>query len=102
MAPPESVREKPDDLGETGYAPRRIDLVDLWRAERHQGGVEAQDQRICHVVASRMCPAAQVAISSMPFARSAGRSGESNTRSEERRVGQECVSTCRSRWQPYH
>src|SRR3546814_17008797 len=24
------------------------------------------------------------------------------TRSEERRVGTECVSTCRSRWSPYH
>src|SRR3546814_7727944 len=23
-------------------------------------------------------------------------------RSEERRVGQECVSTCSSRWSPYH
>src|SRR3546814_9004191 len=23
-------------------------------------------------------------------------------RSEERRVGEECVSTCRSRWSPYH
>src|SRR3546814_21014355 len=23
-------------------------------------------------------------------------------RSEERRVGKECVSTCRSRWTPYH
>src|SRR3546814_15394712 len=31
----------------------------------------------------------------------AGR-GESNSRSEERRVGKECVSTCRSRWSPYH
>src|SRR3546814_19732202 len=33
-------------------------------------------------------------------------SGEPNcsrakTRSEERRVGKECVSTCRSRWSPY-
>src|SRR3546814_11312010 len=28
--------------------------------------------------------------------------GESPTRSEERRVGKECVSTCRSRWSPYH
>src|SRR3546814_15083113 len=28
----------------------------------------------------------------------AGRAG----RSEERRVGKECVSTCRSRWSPYH
>src|SRR3546814_18073674 len=25
-----------------------------------------------------------------------------STRSEERRVGKECVSTCRSRWSPYH
>src|SRR3546814_7697345 len=25
-----------------------------------------------------------------------------SVRSEERRVGKECVSTCRSRWSPYH
>src|SRR3546814_13425855 len=29
-----------------------------------------------------------------------GRAGA--IRSEERRVGKECVSTCRSRWSPYH
>src|SRR3546814_15144047 len=28
--------------------------------------------------------------------------GMVDTRSEERRVGKECVSTCRSRWSPYH
>src|SRR3546814_13934858 len=27
---------------------------------------------------------------------------EIGDRSEERRVGKECVSTCRSRWSPYH
>src|SRR3546814_15945803 len=27
---------------------------------------------------------------------------EGRRRSEERRVGKECVSTCRSRWSPYH
>src|SRR3546814_10535249 len=27
---------------------------------------------------------------------------EDLTRSEERRVGKECGSTCRSRWSPYH
>src|SRR3546814_18809113 len=27
---------------------------------------------------------------------------EKLVRSEERRVGKECVSTCRSRWSPYH
>src|SRR3546814_12900473 len=28
--------------------------------------------------------------------------GDIYARSEERRVGKECVSTCRSRWSPYH
>src|SRR3546814_16461857 len=28
--------------------------------------------------------------------------GRAVMRSEERRVGKECVSTCRSRWSPYH
>src|SRR3546814_13191430 len=28
--------------------------------------------------------------------------GVDQPRSEERRVGKECVSTCRSRWSPYH
>src|SRR3546814_3586051 len=30
------------------------------------------------------------------------RGGTKRSRSEERRVGKECVSTCRSRWSPYH
>src|SRR3546814_14578458 len=34
-----------------------------------------------------------------PLAR---RPGQLVDRSEERRVGKECVSTCRSRWWPYH
>src|SRR3546814_5721576 len=38
--------------------------------------------------------------------RSRGRTGPARRwepdRSEERRVGKECVSTCRSRWSPYH
>jgi hypothetical protein len=28
--------------------------------------------------------------------------GSLSTRSEERRVGEECGSSCRSRWSPYH
>src|SRR3546814_15623951 len=28
--------------------------------------------------------------------------GEAGVRSEERRVGKECVNTCRSRWSPFH
>src|SRR3546814_2159653 len=50
---------------------------------------------------------------SRPGRRTAGRSSEmrraiagggadGRERSEERRVGNECVSKCRSRWSPYH
>ena len=28
--------------------------------------------------------------------------GDTATRSEERRVGKECIRLCRSRWSPYH
>src|SRR3546814_12218903 len=34
--------------------------------------------------------------------RAASRRFAARHRSEERRVGKECVSTCRSRWSPYH
>src|SRR3546814_12940287 len=44
--------------------------------------------------------------SSSPFSRSGNKAHNTRTtplgRSEERRVGKECVSTCRSRWSPYH
>src|SRR3546814_3408839 len=51
------------------------------------------------------------AASSPPTSSSSGRNSTHPTatcrslpssRSEERRVGKECVSTCRSRWSPYH
>src|SRR3546814_10548944 len=45
-------------------------------------------------------PAAGVART-IAFAREANRRFAAK-RSEERRVGKECVSTCRSRWSPYH
>src|SRR3546814_2580844 len=51
----------------------------------------------------------KLAMKTMSQTQSIGRSclstqGErrSTYRSEERRVGKECVSTCRSRWSPYH
>src|SRR3546814_12175943 len=40
------------------------------------------------------------ALSSREHGRGDG--GRTSGRSEERRVGKECVSTCRSRWSPYH
>src|SRR3546814_11540773 len=44
-----------------------------------------------------------VAIDKLPFAPPDDPVLEARlNRSEERRVGKECVSTCRSRWSPYH
>src|SRR3546814_411750 len=40
--------------------------------------------------------------SAMAAAIGTGRAVVELGRSEERRVGKECVSTCRSRWSPYH
>src|SRR3546814_15510874 len=40
--------------------------------------------------------------SAAPALRDHSRFQRSGSRSEERRVGKECVSTCRSRWSPDH
>src|SRR3546814_19809171 len=50
-----------------------------------------------------------IACGAFPWCRDNGIEGtlfnvdpQAAARSEERRVGKECVSTCRSRWSPYH
>src|SRR3546814_10395138 len=57
------------------------------------------------VRAGRQGEAVRIAMAANPSG-SAGTSiydpDFSRFRSEERRVGKECVSTCRSRWSPYH
>src|SRR3546814_18275523 len=47
---------------------------------------------------SMTCPGGLVPASHLSSSAATAESG----RSEERRVGKECVSTCRSRWSPYH
>src|SRR3546814_4497183 len=53
----------------------------------------------------------RIVLRAQPVGAMAGRRGHEDgdqpvlverLRSEERRVGKECVSTCRSRWSPYH
>src|SRR3546814_14321186 len=41
------------------------------------------------------------ALASVSHLRRSQAERDSHQRSEERRVGKECVSTCRSRWSPY-
>src|SRR3546814_682248 len=54
--------------------------------------------------ASARRPAAVAAPPRLPVAPVPARPGRTpaRPRSEARRVGQECVRTCRSRWSPYH
>src|SRR3546814_18660365 len=51
-----------------------------------------------HMTALKNCMEAPVTVLKLPKAEAEERA----RRSEERRVGKECVSTCRSRWSPYH
>src|SRR3546814_4720803 len=59
----------------------------VWTSDNHKG--ESMNNSI-----------AALLISVSAFAASPALAGP--IRSEERRVGKECVSTCRSRWSPYH
>src|SRR3546814_10236905 len=53
----------------------------------------------------QLCPFAHAVLFSHQCSRllaiAAGGGALNGPRSEERRVGKECVSTCRSRWSPY-
>src|SRR3546814_8357403 len=74
--------------------PCRIDTV-----ARGGVGVVARDStqgRQHHSAATRAeAPKSRCSSEEEGFVQAPGRS-------EERRVGKECVSTCRSRWSPYH
>src|SRR3546814_4194019 len=53
--------------------------------------------------ARSLCIRSEASAAAAPKpAQSAGDNVPERRRSEERRVGKECVSTCRSRWSPYH
>src|SRR3546814_16443604 len=62
------------------------------------------DQEIDHIVADyfAMLTDELVGRSFNKAARNRDLQAVIDRRSEERRVGKECVSTCRSRWSPYH
>src|SRR3546814_17112554 len=67
-------------------------------------------RELCHVELGHRLEPADVAPVDIVRRRPIGRIGQRHQlpfdrgqfRSEERRVGKECVSTCRSRWTPIH
>src|SRR3546814_14588780 len=69
----------------------KADAVDLIDARRPEiGGAAEEDLR--DLLAAELRPI---------LLQESGRTGD-RRRSEERRVGNACVSTCRFRWSPYH
>src|SRR3546814_5932076 len=56
----------------------------------------------CRGGAAVLFRAGRQSLAQPPVVTSAAPGDSRILRSEERRVGKECVSTCRSRWSPYH
>src|SRR3546814_3719403 len=78
--------------------------VDQHRGDR---AVDAARQAAQHALAAdlraNLGDLCRAEFGHRPFAAAAADvADEIGDRSEERRVGKECVSTCRSRWSPYH
>src|SRR3546814_16951197 len=67
----------------------------------HDIGV-GETTRLFRYLQDSKAPNQYLIIGSGPHGAFLRRRGLANLRSEERRVGKECVSTCRSRWAPYH
>src|SRR3546814_12587734 len=88
----EGQRELPEQgiAGRTGALDARVVAAEPHRKRSADHDVEALGP---------IHPVLIIKEAADPFDRTRVRRGE---RSEERRVGKECVSTCRSRWSPYH
>src|SRR3546814_6572985 len=72
---------------------------DLILEDRMDRKFDRDAARIADAVAH---PACEIEVDAVARRQIAARLRDADDRSEERRVGKECVSTCRSRWSPYH
>src|SRR3546814_13903394 len=84
-----------------------IPIVDCWQSCPEQDAWlepfgAAVPQAAARIARRAAVTARQALAASAPFTRKWSRKKRrcSAERSEERRVGKECVSTCRSRWSP--
>src|SRR3546814_19485056 len=73
---------------------RSRDLRPLWSDRSRDADQQSPPSRIVSTDQARLPGSGD--------ARMEGGHPKNGCRSEERRVGKECVSTCRSRWSPYH
>src|SRR3546814_12818626 len=82
--------------GDTGLTGRKI-IVDTYGGKGAHGGGAFSGKDPSKVDRSAAYATRHIAKNLV----AAGLCDEVLVRSEERRVGKECVSTCRSRWSPY-
>src|SRR3546814_16855182 len=69
----------------------------------HVGGIGILMLGNAYQNGSGQCPMSPAALQKLAPSESPEHGlGNNRNRSEERRVGKECVSTCRSRWAPYN
>src|SRR3546814_15554101 len=96
--------------GREGHIAARVAARNVARAGLHVAGADAP----ADIVAGRLAEGAErgeglrefgdeiSAVGAVPVFRYSANDAIADDRSEERRVGKECVSTFRSRWSPYH
>src|SRR3546814_19892076 len=113
------------DLYEMGHTDQRLSILQFSAGDRSLGGiVHAAMHPVVlgadsHAISGDWCGIAMAELGTRAggiWLFLNGAAGDNNpkiwsghnnydamcSRSEERRVGTECVSTCRSRWSPYH
>src|SRR3546814_15945744 len=94
-----SVRRRVEDhreLGGTDHPARHVrhpgGHIAKWREVEQRRALDRRQEAVGHEFGMTLPGEMEVADPRR----------EEAVRSEERRVGKECVSTCRSRWSPYH
>src|SRR3546814_17077742 len=81
---------------------------DRWKLENDERFLQARREMLASELNTFLNSITELTVSDVPItleemiAEGESEELEFKQRSEERRVGKECVSTCRSRWSPYH
>ena len=94
---------------ETSYDSWLPDAENTYQFQSHyrskQTGEESHFQMTSYIAGQRLkadFPQVERSVYALSSAPVVMRGGEALPRSEERRVGKECMPVCRSRWSPYH
>src|SRR3546814_13938074 len=88
--------------GRSGLAVSREQVLDFANDELFRELLDGDDDEIIRIRAEHYADAFGNILHGIGATNEPGGASIGTLRSEERRVGKECVSTCRSRWSPYY